>query len=342
MQLAGLGWRPFFANQIDANEVSAALRVVGIHRVGHTLSDGLRHCRIRLGRFWYRQPPENRPAVGDWVLTDARRSKIERCLERQNVLRRMAAGTKADMQLIGANIDTLAIVSSCNAEFSAARLQRYLSVAKNAGIEPLIVLTKADLVPSIEPYRQRTRAVSGGVAVEVVNALDVATLGRIRAKLRPACTVALLGSSGVGKTTLLNTLAGAELGATHGIRESDAKGRHTTTSRRLHRLPDGVLVLDGPGVREFGVAIDDGDFLASIEALAGSCRFADCRHKAEPGCAIRQAIADGRLERRQLEGCLELLDESERHAASLAARDRRAQGIDRRRRYRSAQTDDGE
>ena len=341
MQLAALGWRPFFADQVGTDEAGAALRVVGVHRVGHTLSDGLRHCRIRLGRFWYRQPPENRPTVGDWVLTDARRNKIDRCLERENVLRRMAAGAKADMQLIGANIDTLAIVSSCNAEFSAARLQRYLSVAKHAGIEPLIVLTKADLATSVDSYRQRARAVAGDVAVEVVNALDASTLGRIRAKLRPAYTVALLGSSGVGKTTLLNTLAGVELGATHGIRESDAKGRHTTTSRWLHPLPDGALVLDGPGVREFGVAIGDGDLLAPIAALAGGCRFADCRHKAEPGCAIRQAIADGRLEQRQVEGCLELLGESERHAASLAARDRRAQRIDRRR-HRSEQMDDGE
>ena len=340
MQLAGLGWRPFFANQISADEAGAALRVVGVHRRGHTLSDGLRQCRIRLGRFWYRQAPENRPTVGDWVVTDARRSKIERCLERENVLRRMAAGAKADMQLIGANIDTLAIVSSCNAEFSAARLQRYLSVAKNAGIEPLIVLTKADLAPSPETYRRHASAVAGAAAVEVVNALDAATLGGIRAKLRPACTVALLGSSGVGKTTLLNTLAGVELGVTLGIRESDAKGRHTTTSRWLHPLADGPLVLDGPGVREFGLAIGDGDLLAPIEALAGGCQFADCRHKAEPGCAIRKAIADGRLEQRQVDGWLKLLGESERHAASIAARDLRAQRMDGRRRRLAEQDDD--
>ena len=339
MHLAGLGWRSFFADQLRDDEADAALRVIGIHRAGHTLSDGTRHCRIRLGRFWYRQPPENRPAVGDWVLTNERRSKIERCLERQNVLRRMAAGTKADMQLLGANIDTLVIVSSCNAEFSPARLQRYLTVAADANIEPLVVLTKADLTDSFERYGQRAREVADEAAVEVVNALDAATLDGVRARLHPACTVALLGSSGVGKTTLLNTLAGAEFGATRAIRESDAKGRHTTTGRWLHRLSDGALVLDGPGVREFGVAIGEGDPLPHIKALASDCRFADCRHDTEPGCAIRQAIADGRLQQRQVAGHLKLLDERERHAASLAARDRRAQRLRRR---RPEQTDDEE
>ena len=337
--LAGLGWRAFFADQLRDDEAGTALRVIGIHRSGHMLSDGLHHCRIRLGRFWYRQPPENRPAVGDWVLTDERRSKITRCLERQNVLRRMAAGAKADMQLIGANIDTLVIVSSCNAEFSPARLQRYLTVATDAGIEPLVVLTKADLTASFERYGQRAREVAGEVAVEVVNALDAAMLGGVRARLHPACTIALLGSSGVGKTTLLNTLAGADLGATRAIRESDAKGRHTTTGRWLHRLPDGAWILDGPGVREFGVVIGDGNPLPHIQALASGCRFADCRHETEPGCAIQQAITDGQLQRRQVADYLKLLDERDRHAASLAARDRRAE---RRPRRRLERTDDDE
>ena len=179
MQLASLGWRPFFADQLAANEATAALRVMGINRSGHVLSDGVRDVRIRLGRLWYRQAPENRPAVGDWVLTDQHRSKIERFLKRQNVLRRMASGAKADVQLIGANIDTLVIVSSCNAEFSMARLQRYLTVAADAEIEPLIVLTKADLATSAESYGQRAREAGGGVAVEVVNALDAAMLGGI-------------------------------------------------------------------------------------------------------------------------------------------------------------------
>ena len=339
MQLTGLGWRPFFAEQLGGGEAGAALRVMGVHRQGLALSDGVRDYQVRLGRFWYRQPAENRPTVGDWVLTDAKRSKIERCLKRQNVLRRMAAGSKADLQLIGANVDTLVIVSSCNAEFSAARLQRYLVVAANAGIEPLIVLTKADLAAAPEDYGQRARQIAGGVAVEVVNALQAAMLGGLRARLRPAHTAALLGSSGVGKTTLLNTLAGTDLGETRAIREADAKGRHTTTSRWLHRLPEGALVLDGPGVREFGVAVGEGDMSAEIEALASQCRFADCRHETEPGCGVQAAIAAGRLQRRQVENHLKLLAERERHANALLARDRRVRHIDGRRR-RSAPADD--
>ena len=364
MQLASLGWRPFFADQLAANEATAALRVMGIHRSGHVLSDGVRDVRIRLGRLWYRQAPENRPAVGDWVLTDQHRSKIERFLKRQSVLRRMASGAKADVQLIGANIDTLMIVSSCNAEFSMARLQRYLTVAADAEIEPLIVLTKADLATSAERYGQRAREAGGGVAVEVVNALDAAMLGGIRARLQPACTVALLGSSGVGKTTLLNTLAGAEFGATRAIRESDAKADTPPRSDCCTDCQTGAWCWTAPGVREFGVAVGAGDPVpatkqrrtrgasaavaprtagrhwgAYIEALAGGCRFADCRHDTEPGCAIQTAIAEGRLQRRHMEGYLKLRDERNRHATSLAARDRRHQR-DRRQQRKGEPTDD--
>ena len=340
MDLTGLGWRPFFARQLRPSESASAhpLRVVEIHRNGHVLSDGERELHIHPGGIWFRRPPEERPTVGDWVLVDAARSRIDRCLTRATVLRRRAAGSRAEVQLIGANVDALFVVTSCNAEFSAARLQRYLAVAADAGIPPLVVLTKADLAAHPQRYRKEARRVAPGTPVEVVDARDAATLAGIRATLRPAHTYALVGSSGVGKSTLVNTLAGRELQITRPIREQDAKGRHTTTSRSLCRLPNGALVLDGPGVRELAVAIATDDVEAlfdDIEALAARCRFADCRHDAEPGCAVLEAIAAGRLHRQRLRAYRSLVAAQQSRAKTAANRHPRPT-----RRRRGANTDD--
>ncbi len=335
MNLRSLGWSPFFAQQISPTERSLhPLRVVAIHRTGHRLSDGELECRIHLGRYWYRQPVEDRPTVGDWVLADPGRRKIVRCLERSNILRRMAAGPKADVQLIGANVDGLFVVTSCNAEFSTARLQRFLALAGGAGIEPLIVLTKADLAKAPVRFLQQAEQVAGGVAIKTVDARDAATLAGVRTRLQAGRTVALLGSSGVGKSTLLNTLAGRSLQETRPIREQDAKGRHTTTYRSLNRLPDGALVLDGPGMRELGVAVAEeelSEVYDEIEALASRCRFADCRHQTEPDCAIRAAVQAGELDSKRLRSYFKLQRERRRHEESRTERNRRASRIERAR-----------
>ena len=256
----------------------------------------------------------------------------------------MAAGTKADVQLIGANVDALFIVTSCNLEFSATRLQRFLALAASTGIAPLIVLTKADLAPNPNQFRQRAAELAPDVGIEVVNALDPDTLAGVRSWLRPTCTVALLGSSGVGKSTLLNALAGQEMQQTRPIREQDARGRHTTTSRALVRLPQGALVLDGPGVRELGMVIaaqDIGDLYEDIEALAQNCRFTDCSHRGEPDCAIRAAVQAGRLGRERLASYAELMRERHRHAQSLSERNRRSERLERgRRRDREPDSED--
>ena len=345
MSLMDLGWRTFFADQLgDDDGPRQALRVVAIHRKGHVLSDGERELSIHLGRFWYRRPPEERPTVGDWVLVDPKHLRIERCLRRENVLKRMAAGTKADIQLIGANVDALFVVTSCNLEFSATRLQRFLALAASTGIAPLIVLTKADIAPNPNRFRRRAAELAPDVGIEVVNALDPDTLAGVRTWLRPTCTVALLGSSGVGKSTLLNALAGQEMQLTRPIREQDARGRHTTTSRALVRLPQGALVLDGPGVRELGMAIaaqDIGDLYEDIEAMAQSCRFTDCSHRAEPDCAIQAALRAGRLGRERLASYAELMRERHRHAQSLSERNRRSERLERgRRRDREPDSED--
>ena len=347
MSLSDLGWRPFFAEQLgDEDGRRRVRRVVAIHRNGHVLSDGVSESSLHLGRFWFRKPAEERPTVGDWVLVDAQGGKIERCLARANVLRRIAAGTKADVQLIGANVDALFIVTSCNLEFSPSRLQRFLALAQSTGVAPLIVLTKADLASEPTRFADQARAIAPDVPTEVVNALDARTLTGVRAWLRPAYTVALLGSSGVGKSTLLNTLAGEDVQVTRPIREQDARGRHTTTGRSLLRLPQGALVLDGPGVRELGMAVADediGEMYEDIEALARTCRFADCGHRTEPGCAVRAALEAGQVTRERLASYAELLNERRRHAESLTGRDRRVERLERsRRRERGQEEDDAD
>ena len=314
--LAALGWRPFFAQQVRSSEAALRpARIVAVHRTGHILCDGLREQQVRLGRYWFRLPPEQRPTVGDWVLLDARARRIERCLARSSVLQRTAAGARADGQLIGANVDAACIATSCNAEFSAARLQRYLALAAAAGIAARIVLTKADLADEPQTFAQRAAAVAGGAPIETVNALDAESLGGLRAILRAGDTIALLGSSGVGKSTLLNTLCGHAVQSTAPIRERDARGRHTTTARSLNRLPGGALILDGPGVREVAMAAadDPADAYADIEALARNCRFADCMHETEPGCAVRAALADGLLAAARFEAYRQLARERGRH-----------------------------
>nr|WP_281502305.1 ribosome small subunit-dependent GTPase A [Alcanivorax sp. S6407] len=272
-------------------------------------------------------PGEERPTVGDWVVLDASLSLLEQVLERKSLFRRLGAGTRHELQPIAANIDILFIVTSCNDEFRESRLERYLALCAEAGALPVIVLTKTDLADDVDDYVRRARTTQAGVAVEAINALDPDTFSGVRSWIDSTTTVALVGSSGVGKSTLLNSLAGASLTATGGIREQDKKGRHTTTHRELHILPEGGLLVDVPGMRELRVAEVEhslGTVFDDIEQLAGQCRFADCQHQSEPGCAVRQAIEDGQLDPRRLHNYQKLLRENAQATASLA--EKRAQG----------------
>jgi len=205
---------------------------------------------------------------------------------------------------MAANVDTMFLVTSCNDEFNLPRMERYLALALEAGVRPVVVLTKADCADSAERYRAAAAGLMRDLAVELVDARDPATLGGVRAWCGEGQTVALLGSSGVGKSTLVNSLAGAALQATGAIRAADAKGRHTTTGRSLHLLPDGGLLVDNPGMRELMLAAAEQgvtELFADVEELASRCRFGDCRHETEPGCAVRDAVADGSLDPRRLE-----------------------------------------
>jgi ribosome biogenesis GTPase len=227
------------------------------------------------------------------------------------------------VQLIAANIDTVFVVTSCNADFNVARLERYVALAFEAGIDPVIVLTKVDLTDDRARYVEAAQAVSEHVSVVALDARSAEPAQALADWCRPGRTVAFLGSSGVGKSTLTNALLGAHAIATQDIREDDAKGRHTTTRRELHATPGGCLVLDTPGMRELQLT-DAATGIAAvfddIDALAASCRFTDCQHETEPGCAVRSAMADGSLDPARLARWRKLEAEDAFNSATLAER----------------------
>ena len=327
--LQDYGLVPFFVQQTSLDEIERGRigRVTEVQRSIVTVSDGSEERSIPLTSSWHSAAPEDRPTVGDWVVLDDQYSKVERVLNRKSIFRRVAAGEKTEIQLIAANIDILFVVTSCNEEFKESRLERYLALAVEAGVIAVVVLTKIDLSDDPDCYAERARSVQSGVHVEPINALDRSTFDGVMAWIEPGSTIALVGSSGVGKSTILNTLSETKIAATNEIREDDKKGRHTTSHRALHRLPGGGLLIDVPGMRELKVAGVDAALATvfdDIEAMASKCRFTDCRHESEPGCSVRNAVENGDISARRLRNYLQLLRENERNSASLA--EKRLQG----------------
>ncbi len=296
--LPALGWNAFFAEQCGPeDEGLRPARIATVHRA--RISAIAEEGPIRLSLPVHTDTGAY--TVGDWVLVEPGTHAIGRLLERRTVLARRVEGSKTP-QLAGANIDTLFIVTSCNADFNVARLERYLALANESGAEPVIILTKADLTDAAETYRAQAAALQRELAVVVVNPKETGAT----AVLAPWCgegrTVALVGSSGVGKSTLVNALAGLEpddAQETGGIRARDDKGRHTTTSRSLHAIEGGGWVIDTPGMRTLHVsdaASGLETLFAEITELTHLCRFRDCTHEHEPGCAVQAAVASGAVD----------------------------------------------
>jgi ribosome biogenesis GTPase len=340
VDLAGLGWRDTFA---AAFEPHAALgrepgRVVaedrGLYLVASTGGEIRAAVTGRL-RFEAAGDPAAFPAVGDWVALDVREDggTIQAVIPRRTAFLRLAPGDETYAQVLGANIDVVFIVTSLNHEFNARRLERYVSAVWESGARPIVILSKADLAEDLESCRLAAETSAPGVPIIVVSAYEGTGLEDVRALMEPGRTVAVVGSSGVGKSTLINALAGQELQAVSEIRSDDSRGRHTTSRRHLIHLGEAGLILDTPGMREFALLDDAGlaTSFADVDAAAATCRFSDCAHRSEPGCGVRAAIASGALAAERLDAFGKL----ERQAAAAVRRVDALARIEERRKWKA-------
>ncbi len=302
--LLQLGWKHFFSTQVSAEEEGRCqpVRVMSVHRGMVTVQgDGLEDSIS--SSLPVAKGPEDRPTVGDWLLVDRESRNLLRILDRTSLFKRPAPGDDRRIQLIAANVDTLFVVTSCNQDFNVARIERYLVVAREVGVRPVLVLTKADLATDPMGFLETARALQPGLQVELINGRDPESVARLAVYCGVGDTVALVGSSGVGKSTLVNTMRGSDSIATQAVREDDGKGLHTTTVREMHRLgfgPEGGgWLVDTPGMRELQmseVTAGVAEVFEDIAAITLGCRFTNCTHADEPGCAIKGAIAQGSLD----------------------------------------------
>ncbi len=322
--LEDIGFNAWFWDNVDDRKMAAhsVARIVSVHKDSYTLTKGGDDIFAELsGNLLYSSDSASElPTTGDWVYADFHdddtHAIIYGVFPRKTLLKRKSAGKLVDFQLIGANIDVAFIIQSLNDNFSLRRLERYLVMVNESGIEPVILLSKCDLLPEedVNKTKEAVLNIAPQAAIIAFSNVNQDNINSIKNLLKPGLSYCLLGSSGVGKTTLLNSIMGKDTFETQSVSKIQSKGRHTTTSRQLVRLESGAMIIDTPGMRELGsLSVDDGidETFSEILALSQTCKFSNCAHGNEKGCAIQAAIASGEVSEARYQNYLKLKKESE-------------------------------
>ncbi|GBC63348.1 ribosome small subunit-dependent GTPase A [Desulfonema ishimotonii] len=309
--LLPMGWDLNFETHPDLseNDTRTLARVTGVRKNRFHVSNGEKEWLATVSGRLIHRTDGLYPVTGDWVFMND--TVISEVLPRKNALSRGAAGNRGkqaglatEEQVIAANLDTVFIVCGLDRDFNIRRIERYLTLVYNCGVNPAIILTKADLHPTPEHFVSEVAAVAFGVPIHPVSAKDSTGLAPLAAYLSPGRTIAMIGSSGAGKSTIVNRLSGKTVQATGSVSESLGKGKHTTTSRDLILMPGGGMVIDNPGIREIAFWDDEGGIdtaFPEIERLAGECRFSDCGHTHEPGCRVLHGVSTGEIRQDRLD-----------------------------------------
>lgn len=307
----------FIPSMMPEDVSGTPARITAVYKERYELICEYGHTFGRLKTsIYYLGGLEDFPTTGDFVLVNynpSGDSQIIKTLKRKSFFSRRDPTPGRGEQAVAANFDYVFIMQSLNFNFNLKRLERYLTLAWQSGAVPVVILTKADLVEDYSEQMRASQKVAAGVGVYAISAITGFGLDTLKDYLKPRKTIVFLGSSGVGKSSLVNALAGQEIMAIGDIREDDSRGRHTTTHRQLIMLPSGVMIIDTPGMRELGmwdVSTGLGEAFSDVESFFGRCKFSDCRHQTEPGCAVRAAIKSGELSSERWDSYLKLKREA--------------------------------
>jgi len=307
----------FDSEMLTETEEGIPARITAVHKERYEVvcQYGQTHARLKSG-VYYGRGDESFPTTGDFVIiqyNDSGDSQIIKTLERKSFFSRRDPTPGRGEQAVAANFDYVFIMASLNHDFNLKRIERYLTLSWQSGAVPVVVLTKADLVEDFSAQVRAVEKIAIGTDVLAISAKTGYGLDRLSNYLKPRKTMVFLGSSGVGKSSLVNALAQEEIMAVNAIREDDSRGRHTTTYRQLITLPNGAMIIDTPGMRELGmwdVRMGLGEAFTDVESFLGKCKFSDCSHRSEPGCAIKEALASGALSRERWESYIKLKKEA--------------------------------